>query len=299
MSDHVTLILSLLTDKYVVLVSDRRITWTTQDKATKEIKVEKQEDSDTKTFNLYGQFLMGFTGIARFRGHRLERWVSDTLANVEPGESFLAIRNGLIDEFRRVGPGERKVRQAFLSVGYVTHRGSGYMRPVRVLVSNSLDANGQWSSKVPVSKFEVAAEPLGNRRRLLTSVGYDVKDDLRKEAVEVLRKIVQQHPDDPLPAAGILVQCLRITAAASDGWVGSNAMVATLPRGAVPAPYITMPLAPSAIDGRNQPLAFYLRQEAKTQNEAEFYAPALIRTDFHSIGAMFDPERLPAPPEGY
>ena len=71
-----TEIISVLTDEYVALVSDRRVTWSDG----------RQEDTDTKTFNLFGQFLMGFTGLARIGGYRVERWVADILRDVPTEE---------------------------------------------------------------------------------------------------------------------------------------------------------------------------------------------------------------------
>lgn len=82
-----TLIISVLTDQYVALVSDRRITTTGGGKP------KRQEDSDIKTFNLYGQFIMGFTGLARIDGLRMEAWVSKVLTGVPAHEYFTVLRD--------------------------------------------------------------------------------------------------------------------------------------------------------------------------------------------------------------
>jgi 20S proteasome alpha/beta subunit len=62
----VTLIVGVLTDQYVALMSDRRV--------TKRVgsRIVSQEDTDTKVVALGGQFLMGFTGLARIGGFRVE-----------------------------------------------------------------------------------------------------------------------------------------------------------------------------------------------------------------------------------
>ena len=96
-----TLIISVLTDEYVALVSDRRVTWSDG----------RQVDTDTKTFNLYGEFLMGFTGLARIDGFRMERWVADALRSVPTDEYFnvLAQKMGTAFDRRYVPPtGSRK-----------------------------------------------------------------------------------------------------------------------------------------------------------------------------------------------
>jgi 20S proteasome alpha/beta subunit len=77
-----TLILAVLTDQYVALASDRRVT----DRENK--RITRQEDKDTKTFNICGHFLMGFTGLARIDDHRIERWVADVLAGVDANDYF-------------------------------------------------------------------------------------------------------------------------------------------------------------------------------------------------------------------
>jgi hypothetical protein len=100
----VTEIISVLTDEYVALVSDRRVT-----------KPDGgQEDSDTKTFNLFGQFLMGFTGFARIGGFRMERWVADTLRGVPTEEYFNVLFRGISSVFDQLRRSER-TPQAFLA----------------------------------------------------------------------------------------------------------------------------------------------------------------------------------------
>lgn len=90
-----TEIISILTDEYVALVSDRRVTWSDG----------TQEDIDTKTFNLFGQFLMGFTGFARIGGFRMERWVADVLRGV-PTEEYLNVL------FREIGAIFNRLRRS-------------------------------------------------------------------------------------------------------------------------------------------------------------------------------------------
>jgi hypothetical protein len=288
----VTLILGLLTDQYVALVSDRRVTW----RVGRTIK--RQEDTDTKTIVICGHFLMGFTGIARIRGLRMERWVSDVLSNVEPdpdaitNRTFDALRDAATAEFGRLSSSEQQTPHTFLIVGYVNDQDTGDLRPVRLVISNSLNEQGQLVANPTGPAFDIAFERLGNRRQLLTPVGYAVPRDIRRQADNAVRRTVRRFPDNPLPAVDTLVQCLRGVAEGSKGWVGKNAMVATLPRRVVPASRYRVPFSPIT-DGGSDLLAGYVRAEAKTANEAEFYGPAVVCPRMHIGDVQMDPERIP------
>jgi hypothetical protein len=128
-SRNVTLILGLLTDQYVALTSDRRLTWRTGR------IIQRQEDTDTKTIIICGHFLMGFTGIARFSNLRMERWASNVLAKVEPdpdaitNRTFDALRDGATAEFRRLSPDERQTSHTFLIIGYSNNPETGELHP--------------------------------------------------------------------------------------------------------------------------------------------------------------------------
>jgi hypothetical protein len=136
----VTLIISTLTEQYVALMSDRRITWI-QNK-----KIIRQEDTDTKTFNLFGQFLMGFTGVARIDGWRIERWAMEIFRDVPTSEYFDVLAREITAVFQRNGS-SGKVPHAFHAVGYTTFQPGGRVYPLAVTVSNSLDKNGRFSTE--------------------------------------------------------------------------------------------------------------------------------------------------------
>jgi hypothetical protein len=189
----VTLVLSLLTKEYVVLASDRRLTWTQQNPGTKEVTVTKQEDSDTKTIALHGQFLMGFTGLARLRGQRVEGGVSDVLSKVEPRATFTALKDALQDEFRRLGPAERGIPHAFLAAGYVGGRGQNGFVPVSVVVANGLDTRGRWDPNRTGARFGISPEELANRRLLMRSVGWAIDPGLWRETLEVVGPRVRDN----------------------------------------------------------------------------------------------------------
>ena len=83
-----------------------------------------QEDTDIKTFNLFGQFLMGFTGFARIGGFRMERWVADVLRGVPTEEYFNVL-------FREMAP---------YSSSYVAPKGRHRRSSPRDTPASSLEA---------------------------------------------------------------------------------------------------------------------------------------------------------------
>src|ERR1700722_3039971 len=133
-----TLIISVLTEQYVALVSDRRTTWSIDRKIT------RQEDTDTKTFKLFGQFLMGFTGLARIDGWRIERWMMEILNGVPREEYFSTLARESDAAFQRLGIADTQAH-AFLGVGYASDRPGGRVLPLCVTISNSLDRNDLFS----------------------------------------------------------------------------------------------------------------------------------------------------------
>lgn len=248
---------------------------------------------------------MGFTGIARFRDLRMERWLSNVLSNVEPdpdaitNRTFDALCDAATAEFGRLPSEDQQTSHSFLIVGFTNDPDTGDLRPVRLLVSNSLNEHGQLMRNPTGSTFRIAFERLGNRRQLLTAVGYPVPRDVKRQADNAVRRASRRFPDDPMPAVDILVQCLRVVAGASKGWVGKNAMIATLPRRVVPASSYVVPLGPLTVDSRSELLAGYIRSEAKTAREAEIYTPAVICPRMHLGTGEMDPERIPRQGDGY
>jgi hypothetical protein len=172
---------------------------------------------------------------------------------------------------------------------------------VRLLVSNSLNEQDQLMPNPTGLSFKIALERLGNRRQLLTAVGYPVPRELKRQADNALRRVVRRFPDDPLPAVDILVRVLRAVAEDSKGWVGKNAMIATLPRRVVPASSMMVPIGPhpQTVDSRSQLLAGYIRSEVKTAREAEIYIPAVICPRMHLGTTEIDPEQIPRQRDGY
>ena len=245
-----TEIISVLTDEYVALVSDRRVTW----------EDGTQEDTDTKTFNLFGQFLMGFTGFARIDGFRMERWVADVLRGVPTEEYFNVLFREIGAVFDQLRPSKRK-SQAFLATGYASLQPGGRVHPMNVVISNSVDNNGNFSLSALQREFTVYIEPLGSRRHVVRSVGYAMPEKARLILEHKIRVVTKEDPSNPERAAGPLVNALRETAEISKGWVGKAVLFASLPRCAVPSPGMVTGQM-EHLDFRRHAVSLYLPEQS-------------------------------------
>jgi hypothetical protein len=282
-----TLIISVLTDQYVALVSDRRIT------ERRGNLITRQEDTDTKTFNLYGQFLMGFSGLARIDGLRIEAWVSKVLKNVPPPEYFNVLAREIDIAFRGLGCAG-KIPHSFLAAGYASIQPDGRVYPLNVVISNNIDCDGKYSAHEPSDHFGIYLGPLGNRRRAIHSVGWTMRESTIRALDHRIRVVTKGEPSNPSLAIGPLVTALRDTARHSKEYVGKEALFASLPRLAVPCPGIAM----GQVDFRKTAAALFLPNEARNADDAVMYAPACISPQIHIMGARVY-SGMPSTPLGH
>lgn len=212
----VTLVLGVLTDQYVALISDRRITTLAGN------RIVSQEDTDVKAIALGGQFLMGFTGLARIDGLRMEAWASSALRNVKLEDYFEVLRQKIEEAFVRNGQAG-KIPHAFLAVGYASLQPGGPVYPLNVTISNSFDSGGRFSTTVPVSpQFSIAIERLENRRQVIAPVGYPVHTTALRALEHRIRIVARGDPSNPALTVGPLLMALRDTSRRSSGFVGTG-----------------------------------------------------------------------------
>lgn len=118
---------------------------------------------------------MGFTGLARIDGYRMERRLADTLSGVEHRDYFEAIAEDFTAIFKRLGHAG-VMPHAFLAVGFARTGSDPSLKPLSIKVSNCMDQYGRWSSDKVGQDFEVRYEPLRNRRQQLSAAGWTVSD---------------------------------------------------------------------------------------------------------------------------
>lgn len=265
-----TLILGVLTDQYVALISDRRVT------TLAGTRIVSQEDTDVKAIVLGGQFLMGFTGLARIDGLRVEAWASSVLRDVKLEDYFEVLRQKAEEVFVRDNQAG-KLPHAFLAVGYASLQPGGPVYPLCVTISNSFDSGGRFSTAVPVSpQFSISIEQLENRRQVIVPAGYPV----RETALGAL--------EHRALTVGPLLMALRDTSRRSSGFVGGAAVFASMPRCALP----NYSIAAGEVDYRKQVASLFLPDDAQNAGDAAIYMPALINQRIHTFGIKVHPRVL-------
>lgn len=284
------MIVSVLTDQYVALISDRRTTW------TQGTTIKRQEDADIKTFNLFGQFVMGFTGPARIDGLRMEAWVSKILTNVPQEDYFEALRREIDVAFRRLRY-SGNLPHAFLACGYAALKPGGRAYPMQIVVSNSIDRTGNFSTDAVSPTFKVYFDVLGNRQRVISSVGWPMREPTMRALDHRIRVVTKGDPSNPRLAVTPLVLALRDTARLSKNYVGRSALFTSIPRSAVPAPGVAAGVAVEVVDFRQSAASVYLPEDARGPEKSIFYAPACISPQMHMIGLRVYSDG-PIPPLG-
>lgn len=274
---RVTLVIGVLTDQYVALVSDRRVTWANDDIVT------RQEDSDTKTFSMRGQFLMGFTGLARIDGLRIEAWVSRVLMKVKAEDYFVVLTQQIDMAFRRMGI-DGKQAHAFLAVGYaIAGPDDNHVYPYRIVMSNSIDSSGKLTRSALGSGFRMHVRPLGNSRQLIAHVGWPMRKATLERLRQQIRAVTRGDPANPALSIGPLVSAVRETAEHSQESVGKTVLFTSMPKCALPDDTMTAGLF-GHLDFRRKPVALYLSEDVRNPEDAEFYAPAIISKGPHFMG---------------
>jgi hypothetical protein len=279
----VTLIAGVLTDEYVALISDMRVT------RLAGRRIISQEDTDTKSIVLGGQFLMGFTGLARIDGLRIEAWISPVLDGVPTENYFEVLRQKIEEAFLRAGQAGR-IPHAFLAVGYGSLKPGEAVQPLSVTISNSFDAAGTFSPDAPVSmQFGISVEKLGNRRQLVTCSGYPMHDTARRALAQRIRVVVKGSQGNPALTVWPLLTALRDTARRSGGYVGRTALFASMPRCAVP---VRMMLTGPGLDYRTLVASVHLADGASGPADGAIRMPAFISPGGHMIGFRMHPGDL-------
>lgn len=273
-----TLIIGLISEEYVLLASDRRITWISgPDKA-------KTEDTENKAVLLAGQFLLGYTGFARLgpRGKfKTEQWIVDQLRDVQdPSDYFQTIAAKAGPAIAAMGKPVEESGHAFIAVGFGTNRGDAAgPQAVGVTISNAL--GGGYGSWKPRQNFEVTrTSPLnGSNDFRLTLAGLVPPTDHAREAIDLIRRYRKHDPSRILGVAQILVRLIR--SVRHEG-VGEDISVSVLPRSAVPASHLTAPL-----DGLKDPvkqLTCVFVPKDTDPDSASVYLPAAVYPGMATFG---------------
>lgn len=227
---------------------------------------------------------MGFTGLARIDGLRMEAWVSKVLTGIPTHDYFNVLRDEIDAAFHRLRHAG-KIPHAFLAAGYASLTPGGRIYPLSIAISNSVDREGHLPTETVSSSFKIYLDPLGNRRHAIYSAGWPMRDTTKQALERRIRFVTKGDASNPHLTVMPLVMALRDTARRSSEHVGRSALVTSLPRCAVPAPGVTAGLAAGkSVNFRTQAASLYLPEDARSTDSSAFYAPACISPQMHLLG---------------
>jgi hypothetical protein len=218
----VTLILSCVTDEFVVQVSDRCLS---------DLRTGRPiEQEANKAVFLSNRVVFGFTGLAEIEGKPADIWLRNVLAPYESvGHGVQLVVDEATRAFADMRVPRASKRQAFVGVGWARFdEAIDRLSPFGVVISNAYSDAGWLSEARPEFVGDV---------RFLPSPGGSVWTDLgglpvRRKAD--LHRMVRRVVDRRLTAAGIADLFIRETRAMADldQRIGRGLMISSIPRAA-------------------------------------------------------------------
>ncbi|MEZ0141485.1 hypothetical protein AB1285_02110 [Microbacterium sp. NRRL B-14842] len=263
-----TLITAVLTDEYVVMASDRRVTW------RHGTRTERFEDSAMKCFVLGGHLLMGFTGVAVIEGKSMELWLGETISRVDTADMIGELQKRIQEVFDRT-PSLSGQPHSFFAAGFLRRRPDGKFIPVGILLSNCMNRAGVPDPRRVNGTFLGRKMRLGNQRHHVLTIGWDVPEVERQSLDRQVRIALKANSRDPLLIAGPVIEMMRRVAGKSRGGVGESILFSSMPRVSVPIDGWALPIAGMKPDSANTPMALYFEKNTLDPDSALIYLPAM------------------------
>jgi hypothetical protein len=285
----VTLIVPFISQDFVALASDRRITWLIGGAPT------KWEDTENKAIVVAGHFLMGYTGFARLGNVKTEQWVVEKLQGVDPSSDFRLLATQAESAVKAMHLPLKRSGHAFVAVGYgaLKSKGTGELEALAITVSNAVGDSeyGEWHPKPTFSirRTPSLASPDDFR---LNAFGMPPPRAEMDKAVDLIRRYRKRHRDRALGVLQLMVDLIRRQAERCDG-VSKDVSVSVLPRGAVPATAVTAPVASGLVVDPIQSLTCMFVPSGSSTDKAEVYIPAIVAPGFMVRGGEIWTEKPP------
>jgi hypothetical protein len=285
----VTLIVSYISEEFVALASDRRITEQRMDGT-----VVRREDTENKAIVLAGSSLMGYTGLAELDGVRMEQWVTETLVRVDPDSYFSVLASEAEAAVSATGLPLKDQGLAFVTVGYFDLQTdpSGGLHPITTAVSNALGdcSYGIWT---PSPEFSILrTPPLSPGDFRLDAFGTLPPRGVLDETVDLVKRYRKRHPDRILGVLQLMVDFARRVADRFEG-VGKDVSVSVLPRVAIPASEIIVPAASGFPTDPIVALTCMFVPEERDAEKADVYVPATVGPGMATRGGERWSDRRP------
>lgn len=212
------------------MASDRRIT-------VKRGRVTlDQRDRATKTFVLWGQMLMGYTGVAILDGKPMEMWAADRLMGVRPNDAPHVLAEEMSRFYAR-HRGLEAVPHSFQAVGFAVDASRPRInQPLAFTVTNCdwSVVNGRLVPQAVRADFSVRFARPGNQGIVVGAIGASSPITRLRALRAALKQSARGNPTEPARAYQPLVGFTREVASTSDGTVGDVVTVTSLPRFGVP-----------------------------------------------------------------
>lgn len=261
-----TLILSALTQDYVVQVSDRQLS-----RGGKPINLPAN-----KSVVFCGHLALGYTGQAFIDNLSTEQWLVEVLANAQsPRQALEAIASRATEAFRRIGSLRRR-RHAFVGVGFGSI--SDELHPLLCVVSNYTDTQDRRSTGVRDAFTYDCTRLDPTNSFYLFPAGQSLRESEVTALITNARSVVRRAGAPAL--ADLLVRQVREVAGRNQT-VGKDVMVTIFPKSAVPFNRIAMSLA-----GQNLEDEATFRYRSADDRQDIFYGPAIVCGGIIHMGAQ-------------
>lgn len=218
-----TLIISVLTHTYVMQASDRRLT------ILRDNEVVGYEDERNKAIFVADRLSFAMTGIADIDGDTVEFFAAHMARSLEAGRNVngaLDTVGGMFGQYLAQHPALCDQRLAFVGVGW-TAAPPAPRSPVLMWMSNSMDSDGEWTTRTNEDFTTGTSGLLPDEPLLILISGAGLSDEQAEQLqLDVIGAVTASG--DPEPVARLLIDHIR-TAARMNRLIGLGVMVNCIP----------------------------------------------------------------------
>lgn len=284
-----TTILTCTTPEYVVLASDRAVSYNTAR------GIEGSPDRMGKTIALYGQFLMGVTGFAELDGLPMDEWVIERLSGVHPQKWPQTIADRATASIGKMRKSSSHKHHSFVGVGFarIGPDPASEWLPWRFVISNAYDKVGAWLNQA-ATRFTVAFSPHPPEKWAdLNSYGQTLPSRVNTWAERALRNY-QQRNEGAAQGCVELLGRLVSGVARRTSTVSTACLVSVLPKAAAGTGNVDVPIGTGSYVSKD---AITCLNYIGTENQVIAYMPAIVFPGESAIAkrGMFAPQAVVPP----
>lgn len=223
-----TQIIGLLTKEYVMLASDRLLTWLGDGPLSGKVF----QDEECKLVCFCGEAGIGYTGMARLGGKPAHEWIAITLAEANCRRLGDVVDTLLLKAPFAIPPVDRRFRGlTFLIAGWSFFGKPPLLRPYFVQISNNVDEAGT-PRQEPADEFVALKYVLGpDKTSQLGLVGQPLAASRAQALERNLRRLIKREIS-PRETLKLLVDEVQNTSKNASN-VGAKVLAMCLPRASV------------------------------------------------------------------